>query len=163
MFSIAEWLDSVKVSAGIASDYRLAQLIGKNDQSLFSNYRAGRSAPDENTITKLCELSKDDPAVIAALVQASRSKSDTARQLWESVAARLRTAASTAILSVWCAVLLAAGFASDAQAAGPAAAVAFTFYTSYQLARSSILMMVHRWCRVCAHFRETMFPVYCHV
>jgi hypothetical protein len=89
MFSIAEWLDSVKASAGIDSDYRLAKVIRKNQQTI-SNYRVGRSLPDAEIVIKLCELSGEDPGLMLALIEEARAKDDKAQAMWHSIAARLQ-------------------------------------------------------------------------
>ncbi len=115
MFSIAEFLDSVKARASIDSDYRLAKVIGKSHQ-VISNYRKGKSLPNESVIEQLCALSGDDPDFVAAQIQAARSPDGPARMMWSRIAARLSGAATTAILSVCFAISLIATSASDARA-----------------------------------------------
>jgi hypothetical protein len=115
MFSIATLLDAAKAKANIESDYRLAKVIGKSHQ-VISNYRVGKSLPEESVIEQLCALSGDDAGVIAAQIQAERSKTPEAKNMWLMVAARLRGAAQTAILSVCFAIALIAAPASDARA-----------------------------------------------
>lgn len=115
MFSIANLLDAAKAKANIDSDYRLAKVIGKSHQ-VISAYRVGKSLPEESVIQQICALSGDDPDVIAAQIQAARSKSPEAKNLWLRVAARMQGAASGAILSVCFAIALIAMPASDARA-----------------------------------------------
>ena len=115
MFSIAEFLDSVKARASIDSDYRLAKVIGKTHQAI-SSYRAGKTLPNESVIEQLCALSGDDPDYIAAQIQAARSQDGPARVMWSRIAARLSGAATTAILSVCFTISLIAASASDARA-----------------------------------------------
>jgi transcriptional regulator with XRE-family HTH domain len=115
MFLIANLLDSAKASAKIESDYRLAKVIGIT-HSVISGYRAGKSLPNESIIAQLCALSGDDPDVIAAQIQAARSKSPEAKNLWLRVAARMQGAATTAILSVCFAITLIAVGAQPARA-----------------------------------------------
>jgi hypothetical protein len=115
MFSIANLLDAAKAKAQIDSDYRLAKVIGKSHQ-VISGYRVGKSLPDESVIDQLCALSGDDPDVIAAQIQAARSKSPEAKNLWLRVAARMQGAATTAILSVCFAIALIAAPAQSARA-----------------------------------------------
>lgn len=117
MFSIAELLDRAKAGAGIETDYRLAKVIGKSHQ-VISNYRGGKSLPEESVIEQLCALSGDDPGVIAAQIQAARSKTPEAVNMWLMVAKRLAGGASTAILSVLFSISLIAGGAVDARASG---------------------------------------------
>jgi hypothetical protein len=115
MFSVADFLDRTKAKANIESDYRLAKVIGISHQGM-TNYRTGKSLPSESVIEQLCALSGDDAGVIAAQIQAERSKTPQAKNMWLMVAARLRGAASTAILSVCFAIALIAAPASDARA-----------------------------------------------
>lgn len=86
MFSVAEFLDRAKVRANIESDYRLAKVIGKS-HNVISGYRHGKSLPEESVIEQLCALSGDDPDLIAAQIQAARSKTPEARTMWLRVAA----------------------------------------------------------------------------
>jgi Phage related protein len=111
MFSIANLLDTAKAKANLESDYRLSKVIGIT-HSAMTHYRMGRSLPNESIIGQLCALSGDDPDVIAAQIQAARSKSPEAKNLWLRVAARMSGGASTAILSVCFAIALIAGLAT---------------------------------------------------
>lgn len=115
MFSIAEFLDRAKARANIESDYRLAKVIGKNHQ-VISSYRVGKSLPEESVIEQLCALSGDDPGVIAAQIQAERSRSPEAKTMWRMIAARLAGGATTAILSVLFAIGFIAASPYDARA-----------------------------------------------
>ncbi|MDT7522021.1 DUF3693 domain-containing protein [Rhodoferax sp. TBRC 17198] len=115
MFSIADLLERAKAKANIESDYRLAKVIGITHGAM-THYRQGRTLPNESVIEQLCALSGDDAGVIAAQIQAERSKTPEAKNMWLMVAARLRGAAQTAILSVCFAIALIALPASDARA-----------------------------------------------
>jgi hypothetical protein len=115
MFSIADLLERAKAKANIESDYRLAKVIGITHGAM-THYRQGRTLPNESVIEQLCALSGDDAGVIAAQIQAERSKTPQAKNMWLMVAARLRGAAQTAILSVCFAIALIAFPASDARA-----------------------------------------------
>lgn len=115
MFSIANLLDSAKAKANIETDYRLGKALGINHQ-VISGYRLGKSLPNELIIGQLCALSGDDPDVIAAQIQAARSKTPEAKNLWLRVAARMAGGATTAILSVCFAIALIAGYAPTAGA-----------------------------------------------
>jgi hypothetical protein len=76
----------------------------------------GKILPNESVISQLCALSGDDPGVIAAQIQAARSKTPEAVNMWNLIAKRLAGGASTAILSVCFAIALIAAPASDARA-----------------------------------------------
>jgi hypothetical protein len=132
MFSIANLLDAAKAKAQIDSDYRLAKVIGKSHQ-VISGYRVGKSLPDESVIDQLCALSGDDPDVIAAQIQAARSKSPEAKNLWLRVAARMQGSATTAILSVCFAIALIAAPAQEARA---------TTLNAYKTGEVSLLYIV---------------------
>lgn len=119
---IANLLDSAKAKAAIESDYRLAKVIGIT-QSAVSNYRMGKTMPDERVLSQLCALSGDDAAVMAAQVQAERSRTPEGKSLWSLVAARLQSdrrhavrGVGTAILSVLFSIVLIAGQAIEAGA-----------------------------------------------
>lgn len=120
MFSIANLLDSAKARAGIESDYRLAKVIGIS-HSAMTHYRMGRSLPNESVIEQLCALSGDDAGVIAAEIQAARSKTPEAVGMWLMIAKRLSGGVSTAVLSVLFTIGLIAAPAQDARAAQGAA------------------------------------------
>lgn len=115
MSFIDDLLDKSKTCANIDSDYRLSKVIGIT-HSAMTHYRMGRSLPNESVIEQLCALSGDDPAFIAAQVQALRSKTPEAKNLWLKVAARMAGGAQTAILSVLIAIVFVAGFSTPAYA-----------------------------------------------
>lgn len=115
MFSIADLLERAKAGAIIDSDYRLAKVIGITHAAI-SNYRVGKTMPDERVLSQLCALSGDDVAVWAAQIQAVRARTPEGRSMWESIAARLSGVATPAILSVLIAIGLVAAPADSARA-----------------------------------------------
>lgn len=114
MFSVANLIDAAKARANIETDYRLAKVIGISHQGM-TNYRTGKSLPAESTIEQLCALSGDDPDIIAAQIQAARSKTPEAKTMWLRVAARMAGRVQTAFLSVVITIALIAGFAIDSR------------------------------------------------
>jgi len=88
MFSIEQFLDRAKKGAGVESDYALAKITGIGKGNI-SNYRNGKSMPDERAIEALCRLSGDDPVDVAVRIQSMRAANDDAADLWRRVAARL--------------------------------------------------------------------------
>jgi hypothetical protein len=157
MFSIATLLDSAKAKAGIESDYRLSKLIEINS-SAVTNYRSGRSLPNEAILQRLCVLSGDDPELIAAQIQSRRAASEEARQLWQRVAERLAHApraiaghARPIILLVLFAISFVAAHAAPIRAsAGNGLNIAnLISYTSYQF---PVLGKLIQWCRIVAGF-----------
>ena len=117
MFLIAQLLERAKLSANIESDYRLAKVLSIN-QSALSNYRGGRSYPNDKILSQLCALSGDDVAVMAAQIQAERAQSPEGKTMWQAIAARLRGGVPTAILSVLFTIGLIAAPVDNARASG---------------------------------------------
>lgn len=121
--SIGAVLDSIKDRHGLKSDYKLGLYLGITNGSV-RNFRHGRSLPDERICRLLADAAGIDPLILAAQVQAQRSKSDEARSLWEAIAARLQLAGAHA-LAVILSVVCATGFiATDARAASAGGDVA---------------------------------------
>ena len=71
------------------SDYKLGLCIGIGSQSL-SNYRGGKTLPDEKACMKLAAAMGEDPAVLTVEMQAKRAKNAETRKLWEGIALRLQ-------------------------------------------------------------------------
>lgn len=107
--NVSALLDKAKVMHRLSSDYKLALVLGVSHVSLTS-YRHGKTLPDARAISKICELTGDDPAILAAEIEAERAKTDEARALWSSIARRLSIAAAAGIGA---AVLSACGMAAD--------------------------------------------------
>lgn len=104
--SIAALLDKAKLVHNLSSDYKLALVMGVSHVSLLS-YRSGKTLPDARVIALLCELTGDDPAMLAAEIEAQRAKTPEARALWLSVVSRLReTAVQTVSTGVFAALAL---------------------------------------------------------
>lgn len=124
MLTTNELLDRAKAQHGIASDYKLAQVVGVA-KSAIQNYRVGRSHPDDRVAARLAELTGEDAGEIAAWMQVERARDDDARAMWRGVAERLHRAGLAA------AVILSLGFWTGgpdggalASPAAPAAAAA---------------------------------------
>lgn len=134
-FDINAVLDSIKLRHDLKSDYKLALFLGITDGSV-RNFRHGRSLPDERICKIIAQAAQVDPLVLAAQVQAQRSKTDDARTMWQAIAERLQMAAHGAAAAIF-AVVIAMGFvAGDARAASAAdvhasESVDSKVYTSY--------------------------------
>ena len=115
MVLIAHLLERAKARSNIESDYRLAKVLSINSSAIY-NYRAGLSFPNDKILTQLCALSGDDVAVLAAEIQAERSRSEEGKSMWLMIAKRLSGTASTAVMSVCLAIVLIAGSAREAVA-----------------------------------------------
>lgn len=83
-------LDAAKAAQGITSDYKLAMLLNATSTSVVSNYRLGRSNPDDATCVKLASLAGLDVGYVLACAHAQRAKDEVTREVWRSVAERLR-------------------------------------------------------------------------
>lgn len=114
--SVVAVLDSIKTRHGLKSDYAVCKLIGCSTQ-LLANWRHGRNLPDEKWCQLLAAAAGVDPLILAAQVQAQRSKTDEARTLWEAIAERLQMGAHGLAAAIF-SVVFATGFvATDARAA----------------------------------------------
>ncbi len=96
MANIANLLDKAKVIHKLPSDYKLALVMGVK-QTTLKNYRDGVTLPDARVITLICGLTGDDPALLAAEIEAERAKTDEARALWQTIARRLSLGAAAGI------------------------------------------------------------------
>ena len=111
MRTVNELLDQVKANARIQSDYRLAKTLNVSLNTM-SNYRHGRSRPDDQVLSKLAELGgipSDQVELLAVTLQAERASTEEARALWQRIAARLQ---SGTVHSALLAIIVAMGFMS---------------------------------------------------
>ena len=98
MVNIAALLDKAKLIHKLPSDYKLALVMGVQQSSL-RNYRTAKTLPDERVITKICELTGDDPAVLMAEIELERAKTEEARALWSTIARRLAAGAAASAMA----------------------------------------------------------------
>jgi len=109
-------LNRIQERHGLKSDYAISKMTGLSAQ-VINNWRKGRSHPDEKMCGILAQAAGIDPLVLAASMQAQRSKTEEARSLWAMVAERLQMVPQ-ALAAAMFAVLFATSFvASDAHAA----------------------------------------------
>jgi len=134
--NIASLLDRAKDMHRLSSDYKLALVMGVSHRTLAS-YRHGMTLPDARVIAKICELTGDDPDVMAAQMEAQRATSDEARALWSRVAQRLQAAATTAVFAVAFLVATMVGLPMS-DAAAQASRADFISYTSWNVAKWGI-------------------------
>ena len=110
-------LDTIRERHSLKSDYAIHKLTGIG-LNVISNWRHGRSHPDEKMCGILAEAAGIDPLVLAASMQSQRSKTEEARSLWAMVAERLQMVPQ-ALAAAMFAVLFATSFiASDAREQG---------------------------------------------
>jgi transcriptional regulator with XRE-family HTH domain len=117
MQTTKQLLDRAKKAQGIESDYKLAQVLGVVN-SAVTNYRAGRSHPDDAVAARLAELAGQDPSSVIAELHAERAKTPEVRALWLRMANQLRHAVAAVMLAVGAAMVLIAGSPTAAEA-GP--------------------------------------------
>ena len=113
--NVSALLDKAKVVHRLPSDYKLALVMGVK-QTTLANYRQGKTLPDARVIRLICELTGDDPALLAAEIEAERATTEDARALWRGVVQRLQSTLHTAIFALLTAGVLWGGLPSDAQA-----------------------------------------------
>lgn len=107
MFDVDAFLDRAKAAAGVTSDYALGvKVLGYKHTTTVTNWRSGRSVPDERAIMKLCALTGDDPEHVAACLQSMRAANDDAAELWRRVAERLRQGGAASIAFTLAAALI---------------------------------------------------------
>lgn len=134
--NIAALIDKAKVMHRLSSDYKLALVMGISHVTLLS-YRQGKTLPDTRVIAKICELTGDDPALMAVQIEEQRAKTDEARALWHQVAQRLQAAAATAVFAVAFVVAGWVGFPMGDALAKPSNEN-FISYTSWNVAKAGI-------------------------
>ena len=94
MRTINQVLDRAQTVQKVRSDYKLGLCLGIGAQSL-SNYRLGKTLPDEKACIKLAGALGEDPALLTLEIQAQRSKDVQTRDLWISIANRLQKGLSS--------------------------------------------------------------------
>ncbi|KGH20772.1 hypothetical protein [Comamonas thiooxydans] len=108
-------IEQIKERHGLKSDYAVCKAFDLSPQNV-SGWRKERSYPDEKMCGILAEAAGIDPLVLAASMQAQRSKTEEARSLWAMVAERLQMVPQ-ALAAAFFAVLFATSFvAGDAHA-----------------------------------------------
>jgi transcriptional regulator with XRE-family HTH domain len=154
--NIALLLDKAKVIHRLSSDYKLALVMGVKLTTL-SNYRAGKTLPDARVIRLICDLTGDDPALMAAEVEEQRAKTDEARNLWHMVAQRLQAGAAAAIFSVLFVLGFGAGLPMESHASAPTFQN-FSSYTSWNFPA-----MLRRWCSPLVWYFRALLSGFTHV
>ncbi|VTU20709.1 Phage related protein [Variovorax sp. SRS16] len=115
MQTTKQLLDRAKKAQGIESDYRLAQVLGVVN-SAVTNYRAGRSHPDDAVAARLAELAGQDPSSVIAELHAERAKTPEVRALWMRMASQLRHAVAVVMMTIGVAMISLAPSPDGAQA-----------------------------------------------
>lgn len=84
----SEWIDQVKSSQGIESDYAVAKALGLSKQAI-SMYRSRQSTLDENAAISVAEKLGISPAGVVLDQMAERTKTPEIRTALQAEARRL--------------------------------------------------------------------------
>lgn len=140
-------LDRAKLIHKLPSDYKLALVMGIGHASL-KNYRDGKTLPDSRVITKICELTGDDPYMLAVQIEAERAKTAEAKTLWAGIALRLQTGAATmasmALTFALSLVFTLGAGVSDAQAAPSKTSTSHCLYIMYSSFMTALNRLIRR-------------------
>ena len=90
MRTIGQVLDRAQAVQKVKSDYKLGLCIGIGSQSI-SNYRTGKTLPDEKAVSKLADAIGEKPDLLLVEVQAQRAKDAQSRAMWVALAKRLQS------------------------------------------------------------------------
>lgn len=116
MRTIDQVIDMARQVQKVPSDYKLALTLGIGGTAL-SNYRNGRSFPDEKACVKLANAMGEDPDLLVVEMQAQRAKTDEARTVWLNIAKRLQIGASSISLMLAIAMVSIAAYDHQSSAA----------------------------------------------
>lgn len=95
MHTTLQLLDAAKANSGLSSDYKLGIVLGLTSDSAVTNYRKGRSHPDDKIGRRLADLAGLDEGYVLACLHAERAKDDESRQVWQRIAKRLESVAAS--------------------------------------------------------------------
>lgn len=116
MRTIEQVLDQAKQAQKVPSDYKLGLTLGIGLSSL-SNYRSGKSFPDEKTCEILAQAIGEKPDLLMVEMQAQRTKDAKARAMWANLAKRLQAGFSNVKMLAVLAIVSIAASALPAWAA----------------------------------------------
>ena len=97
MAIVATLLDKARTRRGIPTDMALAERLGRS-RAVVSEWRAGKSYPDEDLIVTLAQLAGDDPGEWLLAVKAVRTDG-AAGKIWAQLAKRLGAAATVLLMA----------------------------------------------------------------
>lgn len=98
MAIVATLLDKARNRRGIPTDMALAERLGRS-RAVVSEWRAGKSYPDEDLIVALAELAGDDPGEWLLAIKAVRTEGK-AGKVWAALAKRLGAVAAVALCAI---------------------------------------------------------------
>lgn len=84
-----EWIDRIKVTKNIQSDYQIAKELGLS-RNTISTYRGGRSnTMDENTSLKVASMLGIDPAIVLLDQAKERTTNSCVKEAWNRLGMRI--------------------------------------------------------------------------
>jgi transcriptional regulator with XRE-family HTH domain len=98
MSIVATLLDKARARRGIPTDMALAERLGRS-RAVVSEWRAGKSYPDEDLIVALAELAGDDAGEWLLAIKAIRTDGK-AGKVWAALAKRLAATAAMLLCAV---------------------------------------------------------------
>lgn len=111
MKRIFMYLDEAQDMGIVKNDAELAKNLGLSRASV-SEWRSGKSTPNDDQAVKLAELLGKDAGEILAECGAARAKSPETRKAWERIAAKMAASSITV-----CTLIFVQGVAQEAKAA----------------------------------------------
>jgi plasmid maintenance system antidote protein VapI len=96
MRTTLEFLDAIKARHSVPSDYALAKFLGVSRQAV-GHYRNTRDYLGPDVAVRVAKLLDLDPAYVLICTQAERERSESARPVWQGLAARLEASTGRAI------------------------------------------------------------------
>mgnify|MGYP003704798689 CR=1 FL=1 len=97
MHTTVDLIDAAKAARGIATDYRLAKILGLTTAAVSAMRVRGGGISDE-TAEKLADLAGLDAGYVLACAHAERAKSASLKSIWESVAKKAAGAAVAVLI-----------------------------------------------------------------
>lgn len=85
----ADWIDRVKASKGLSSDYSAAKQLGVTTSTISWYRRVANKTLDEETAIKVAHALEINPSVILADQSMERARNDEARTAWAEILKQL--------------------------------------------------------------------------
>lgn len=110
MKAIWTYLDELIEQGTVKNDSETARKVGVS-RATVSDWRIGKTTPNDEQAVKLASLLRKDPGEILAECGAARAKSPETRRAWEKVAARIAAYGITA-----CALISVVSYSEETRA-----------------------------------------------
>lgn len=99
MKKICMYMDEAQDIGAVKNDAELAKKLGISRASV-SEWRAGKSTPNDDQAVKLAELLGKDAGELLAECGAARAKTPATRQAWERIAARMAISITLCVCAI---------------------------------------------------------------